>query len=39
MLPKLWFAVLILSFKLLKYRYAYDMAFRIYIAFLKNFKF
>jgi hypothetical protein len=39
MLPKLWFSVFILSFKLLKHRRAYDMAFRIYIAFLKNFKF
>lgn len=39
MLPKLWLAVLVLSFKLLKHRRAYDTAFRIYISYLKNFKY
>lgn len=39
MLPKLWFAVFILSFKLLKQRQAYDFAFRIYCAFLRKFKY
>jgi|SRR6185503_1447668 len=39
MLPKLWFSVLVLSFKLIKFRSAYDIAFRIYISYLRGFKY
>lgn len=39
MLPKLWFAVIVLSVKLFKHRASYDFAFRIYCAYLKKFKY
>jgi hypothetical protein len=39
MLPKLWYAVIVLSFGLFKHRVAYDFAFRIYCSYLKKFKF
>ncbi|MES2377401.1 MAG: hypothetical protein V4553_12510 [Bacteroidota bacterium] len=39
MLPKLWFAIIVLSVKLFKHRVSYDFAFRIYCAYLKKFKF
>ena len=39
MLPKLWYATLVLTFKLFRNRKAYDFAFRIYRGFLRGFKF
>ena len=39
MLPKLWYAVGVLSFNLFWQRRAYDFAFRIYCAYLKKFKY
>jgi hypothetical protein len=39
MLPKLWYAVIVLSFGLFNRRVAYDFAFRIYSSYLKKFKY
>lgn len=39
MLPKLWLAATYISFKLLFDRRAYDAAFRVYISFLRKFKY
>jgi len=39
MLPKLWYAILVLTFKVFRNRKAYDFAFRIYRGFLRGFKF
>jgi hypothetical protein len=39
MLPKLWYAAIILTFKLFTNRRAYDFAFRIYVALLRGFKY
>jgi len=39
MIPKLFWATLVLSFKLMSHRQAYDFAFRIYMAYLRKFKY
>jgi len=39
MVPKLFWATLVLSFKLMGHRRAYDFAFRIYMAYLRKFKY
>lgn len=39
MLPKLWLSVFVLTFEVLFNRQAYDFAFRIYLAYLRKFKY
>lgn len=39
MLLKMWYAVLVLSIKMFRSRQSYDFAFRIYLAFLRGFKY
>ena len=39
MLPKLWLAVVVMSFKIFNVRQAYDTAFRLYISYPRKFKY